>query len=69
MGRFFGEVFREIGISEQTFYRWKKRFRIVMPSAVRHLMQVDEEHGRPPRLVAVLSLAPGMRPEAIKEKP
>ena len=30
-----GEVTRKMGISEQTFYRWKKKFRGLMPSEVR----------------------------------
>jgi len=32
-----GEVTRKMGISEQTFYRWKKKFGGLMPSEVRKL--------------------------------
>ena len=37
-----GEVCRKMGISEQTFYRWKKRYGGLMSSEVRRLKQLDE---------------------------
>ena len=46
-----GEVTRKMGISEQTFYRWKKKFGGLMPSEVRKLRQLEEETPRLRRLV------------------
>jgi putative transposase len=40
------EVTRKMGISEQTFYLWKKKFGGLMPSEVRKLRQLEEENAR-----------------------
>lgn len=63
-----GEVCRRMGISEQTFYRWKKRFGGLMPSEVRRLKQTEEENARLRRLVADLSLDKEMLQEVIRKK-
>ena len=55
-GTTVAEVCRKMGISEQTFYRWKKKFGDLMPSEVRKLRQLEEENSRLRRLVADLSL-------------
>jgi putative transposase len=49
------EVIRKIGISEQTFYRWKKKYSGMTSSEVRRLKQLEEENRRLKRLVADLS--------------
>jgi len=50
------EVTRKMGISEQTFYRWKKKFGGLMPSEVRKLRQLGEENARLRRLGAQVAL-------------
>jgi putative transposase len=60
-----GEVTRKMGISEQTFYRGKKKFGGLMPSEVRTLRQLEEENAR---LVADLSLDKEMLQEVIRKK-
>jgi len=50
------EVTRKMGISEQTFYRWKKKYSGMGPSEVRRLKQLEEENRKLKRLVADLSL-------------
>jgi putative transposase len=40
------EVPRKMGISEQTFDRWKKKFEGLMPSEVRQIYQLEEENVR-----------------------
>ena len=55
-------------ISEQTFYRWKKKFGGLMPSEVRKLRQLEEENVRLRRLVADLSLDKEMLQEVIRKK-
>jgi putative transposase len=44
-GTAVGEVTCKMVISEQTFYRWKKKFGRLMPSEVRKLWQLEEEFG------------------------
>ena len=51
-----GEVTRKLGVSEQTFSRWKKRFGGLAPSEVRRLKQLEEEDRRLKQMVADLSL-------------
>jgi putative transposase len=62
------EVTRKMGISEQTSYRWKKKFGGLMPSEVRKLRQLEEENARLRRLVADLSLDKEMLQEVIRKK-
>ena len=63
-----GEIIRKMGISEQTFYRWKKKFGNLMPYEVRKLRQLEEENRRIKRLVADLSLDKEMLQEVIRKK-
>jgi putative transposase len=50
------DLIRQVGISEQTFYRWKKQYAGLESDQVRELKQVVEENARLKRLVAELSL-------------
>ena len=47
---------RKAGISQQTYDRWRKRYGGLMPSEMKRLRQLKEEHQRLTRLVADLSL-------------
>ena len=47
---------RKMGISEQTFYRWKKQYGSLEPDQARELKQLQEENARLKKLVAGLSL-------------
>ena len=67
-GTSVAEVCRKMGTSEQTFYRWKKKFGGLMPSEVRKLRQFEEENSRLRRLVADLSLDKEMLQEVIRKK-
>ena len=51
-----GELVRKVGISEQTFYRWKKQYVGLEIDQVRQLKQLQEENQRLKRLVADLTL-------------
>jgi putative transposase len=56
------EVIRKVGISEQTFYRWKKQYVGMEADQARQMKQLQEENSRLKQLVADLSLdksAPG----------
>jgi putative transposase len=50
------DVIRQVGISEQTFYRWKKPYAGMQSDHVRELKQLQEENARLKKLVAELSL-------------
>ena len=62
------QAVKKLGVSEQTFYRWKKKFGGLMPSEVRKLRQLEEENVRLRRLVADLSLDKEMLQEVIRKK-
>lgn len=51
-----GEVCRKMGISEATFYNWKKKYGGLGVSELRRLNQLEDENQRLKRMVADLSL-------------
>jgi putative transposase len=62
------ELIRRVGISEQTFYRWKKQFTGLEVDQVRQLKQLQEENARLKRLVADLTLDKTMLQEVLSKK-
>ncbi len=62
------EVCRKMGISEATFYNWKKKFGGMGVTELRPCRQLEEENQRLKRLVADLSLDKEMLQEVIKKK-
>lgn len=62
------EVCRKMGISQATFFRWKKVYGGLMPSEVRRLKQLEEENVRLRKLVADLTLDKEMLTEVIRKK-
>ncbi len=50
------EVCRRLGVSEQTFYRWKAKYGGLEVNEARRLRQLEHENGRLKRLVADLTL-------------
>ena len=62
------EVIRKMGITEQTFYRWKKKYRGMMPSDLRKLRQLEEENRQLKKLVADLSLDKQMLQDVLSKK-
>ncbi len=62
------EVCRKTGISEQTYYRWRKKYGGLMPSEMKRLKQLEEENMRLKRLVADLSLDKEMLQEVVRKK-
>jgi len=62
------EVIRKMGISEQTFYRWKKKYSGMMPSDLRRLKQLEEENRQLKKLVADLSLDKQMLQDVLSKK-
>ena len=62
------EVIRKMGITEQTFYRWKRLYGGLGPSEVRRLKQLEEENRRLKQMVADLSLDKHMLQDVLSKK-
>jgi putative transposase len=62
------EVCRKAGISEATYYVWRKKFGGLMPSEMKRLKQLEEENGKLKRIVADLALDKEMLQDVIKRK-
>ena len=62
------EVCRKMGISEQTFYRWKKKFVGMGVPEVRRLKVLEEENRKLKQLVADLSLDKQMLQDVLRKK-
>jgi putative transposase len=63
-----GDVCRHLGITQQTFYTWRKKYAHLGVSELRRLRQVEEENTRLKRLVADLTLDKHMLTEALRKK-
>ena len=62
------EVIRRMGVSEQTFYRWKKQYAGLETDQVREFKQLTEENARLKRLVAELSLDKAVLQDVLSKK-
>jgi putative transposase len=62
------EVCRKMGISEQTFFRWKKKYGGLGVSELRRLRQLEEENRQLKRLVADLTLDKQMLQDVLSKK-
>jgi putative transposase len=63
-----GELCRQVGIAEQTFYRWRKVYGNLQPSEARELKQLRDENTKLKRLVADLTLDKVMLQDVVKKK-
>jgi putative transposase len=62
------EVCRKMGVSENTFYAWKKKFAGLGVSELRRLRQLEEENRKLKQLVADLSLDKAMLQDVLGKK-
>jgi len=67
-GTAVAEVCRKAGISEATYYNWRKKYGGLLPSEMKRLKQLEEENGRLKRIVADLSLDKEMLQDVIRRK-
>jgi putative transposase len=56
LGTPVSDLIRHVGIAEQTFYRWKRRYAGLESEQVRQFKQLQDENAKLKRLVADLSL-------------
>jgi putative transposase len=62
------EICRKAGISEATYYNWRKKYGGLMPSEVKRLKQLEDENQRLKKMVADLSLDKEMLQDVIRRK-
>lgn len=62
------EICRKMGISEQTFYNWKKKYSGVGVAELRRLRELEQENSQLKKLVADLSLDKHMLQDILKKK-
>jgi len=62
-----GDLCRQLGVSDATFYAWKKKYSYLGESELRRLRQLEEENSRLKRLAADLSLDKHMLSEALRK--
>ena len=67
-GKTVGEVCREVGVSQNTFYTWRRKYAGMGIAELRRLKQLEKENARLKRLVADLSLDKHMLKEVIEKK-
>jgi putative transposase len=63
-----GDICRKLGISQATFYMWKKQYAGLGVQELRELRQLREENNRLKRLVADLSLDRQILQEVVAKK-
>ena len=61
-------ICRKLGISQATFFRWKKRFGSLGVPEIRELRQLREENRKLKQLVADLSLDKTILQESLRKK-
>ncbi len=62
------EVCRKLGVTEQTFPRWKRKFASLGIAELRRLRQLEEENHKLKQLVADLTLRKHMLQEVLRNK-
>ena len=62
------ELCRKMGVSEQTFYTWKKRFAGMGAAELRRVRQLEDENRRLKTVVADLTLDKHMLQEVLRKK-
>jgi putative transposase len=62
------ELCRQLGVSQQTFYQWRRKYHGVGVAELRRLRQLEDENRKLKRLVADLSLDKHILQEVVSKK-
>ena len=62
------EVCRKLGVSQQTFYRWRAKYGEMAPSEVRRLNEMEKENAKLKAIVADLVLDKEILQDALRKK-
>jgi transposase-like protein len=65
-GRTVGEASRKLGVTEQTYYRWRKEYGGMRVDQARRLQELEKENSRLKKLVADISLDNAILKEAAR---
>jgi len=65
-GTSIGEAIRKLGVSEQTYYRWRKEYGGMRVDQARRLKELEVENSRLKKLVADLSLDNAILKESLR---
>ena len=67
-GSSVAEICRKAGISQATYFNWKKKYAGMMPSEMKRLRELEDENNRLKRIVADLSLDKEMLQDIVRRK-
>lgn len=62
------EVCRKAGISQATYFNWKKKYAGLLPTEMRRMRELEEENGRLKKIVADLTLDREMLQDIVRRK-
>ena len=62
------DICRKAGISQATYFNWKKRYDGLLPTEMRRFRQLEDENGKLRKVVADLSLDKEMLQDALRRK-
>lgn len=62
------KICRKAGISQATYFNWKKRYGGLLPDEMRRLKALEDENSRMKKIVADLTLDPKMLQDVIRLK-
>jgi putative transposase len=62
------EICRKMGVSEPTFYRWRKVYAGMGVTEIRRLKQLEDENAKLKRVVADLTLDKAMLQDVLRKK-
>ena len=67
-GKPVADICREAGISQATYFNWRKKYAGMMPSDMKRLRELEDENNRLKKIVADLTLDREMLQDVIKRK-
>ena len=62
------EICRKAGISQATYFSWKKKYAGLLPTEMKRLKQLEDENGRLKKIVADITLDREMLQDVIRRK-
>jgi putative transposase len=62
------DICRKAGISQATYFNWKRRYDGLLPTEMRRLKQLEDENNKLRKVVADLSLDKEMLQDALRRK-
>jgi transposase-like protein len=66
-GQSIAEICRQIGVKEQTYYKWRKEYGGMRINQAKRLKELEQENSRLKKLVADLSLDNAILKETVRE--